>query len=81
MRGFLRRIDVSLRIDIVAAADGGILPAGVGLETYDGVTMTGSALNVYNGGDPVTRQIRTREGRLCRPACRSFGSCWDCKSR
>ena len=49
----LRRIDASLRIDIVAAADVGVLPAGVGLETYDGVTMTGSALNIYNGGDPV----------------------------
>jgi len=71
----LRRIDASLRIDIVAAADGGVVPAGVGLETYDGVTMTGSALNVYNGGDPVTRQIELAKAVFA-AGVPFFGSCW-----
>jgi GMP synthase (glutamine-hydrolysing) len=71
----LRRIDASLRIDIVTAADGGVLPAGVGLETYDGVTMTGSALNVYNGGDPVTRQIELAKAVFA-AGVPFFGSCW-----
>ncbi len=48
----LQRIDSSLRVDIVTAADGAALPAGVALDDYDGVTMTGSALNIYNGGAP-----------------------------
>jgi GMP synthase (glutamine-hydrolysing) len=54
----LRRIEPSLHIDIVTAADGDAkLPAGAGLDSYDGVTMTGSALNIYHGGAAVARQI------------------------
>jgi GMP synthase (glutamine-hydrolysing) len=71
----LRRIDASLRIDIVTAADGDVLPAGVGLDAYDGVTMTGSALNVYNGGDPVTRQIELAKAVFA-AGVPFFGSCW-----
>src|SRR6202035_2982573 len=58
----LHRLDPSLRIDILAAADGAALAEGVGLESYDGVTMTGSALNIYNGGAPATRQIGLAKG-------------------
>ncbi len=47
----------------------------VGLETYDGVTMTGSALNVYNGGDPVTRQIELAKAVFA-AGVPFFGSCW-----
>jgi GMP synthase (glutamine-hydrolysing) len=71
----LRRIDPSLRIDIVAAADGATLPAGVGLESYDGVTMTGSALNIYHGGAPVTRQIDLARAVFA-AGVPFFGSCW-----
>ena len=53
----LKRIDATLDVDIVTTADGAALPAGTSLASYDGVTMTGSALNVYNGGLPVTRQV------------------------
>jgi GMP synthase (glutamine-hydrolysing) len=54
----LRRIDSALQIDIVTAADGEAqFPPGVGLADYDGVTMTGSALNIYHGGPAVRRQI------------------------
>ena len=71
----LQRVDPSLRIDIVATADGAVLPAGVGLEHYDGVTMTGSALNIYNGGAPVTRQIELAKAVFA-AGVPFFGSCW-----
>ena len=72
----LRRIDPSLRIDIVTAADGEPkMPAGVGLEDYDGVTMTGSALNIYNGGAAVTRQIELAKA-IFAVGVPFFGSCW-----
>jgi GMP synthase (glutamine-hydrolysing) len=71
----LHRIDSSLRIDIVTAADGAVLPAGVGLENYDGVTMTGSALNIYNGGAPVTRQVELAKAVFA-AGVPFFGSCW-----
>jgi GMP synthase (glutamine-hydrolysing) len=72
----LRRIDSSLEIDIVLAADAEPkLPRGVGLESYDGVTMTGSALNIYNGGAPVTRQIELAKAVFA-AGVPFFGSCW-----
>lgn len=71
----MKRIDSSLRIDIVAAADGAALPTGVGLESYDGVAMTGSALNIYDGGAPVTRQIELAKAVFA-TGVPFFGSCW-----
>jgi GMP synthase (glutamine-hydrolysing) len=71
----LNRIDSSLRVDTLAAADGAALPAGVGLESYDGVTMTGSALNIYRGGAPVTRQVELAKDVLA-AGVPFFGSCW-----
>ncbi len=72
----LRRIDASLRVDIVLAADAEPrFPAGVGLASYDGVTMTGSALNIYNGGAPVTRQIELAKAVFA-AGVPFFGSCW-----
>jgi GMP synthase (glutamine-hydrolysing) len=72
----LRRLDPSLRIDIVPVADGNpVFPAGVGLASYDGVTMTGSALNIYNGGAPVTRQIEFARA-VFDAGVPFFGSCW-----
>jgi GMP synthase (glutamine-hydrolysing) len=50
-------------------------PAGVGLEHYDGVTMTGSALNIYHGGAPVTRQIELAKAVFA-AGVPFFGSCW-----
>ncbi len=71
----LHRLDASLQIDVVLAADGDFeLPAG-GLENYDGVTMTGSALNIYNGGAPVTRQIELAKAVFA-AGIPFFGSCW-----
>jgi GMP synthase (glutamine-hydrolysing) len=71
----LQRIDASLCIDIVPAADGAAIPAGVGLESYDGVTMTGSALNIYNGGAPVMHQIELAKA-VFDAGVPFFGSCW-----
>jgi GMP synthase (glutamine-hydrolysing) len=71
----LRRLDSSLQIDIVCAADGATLPPGVALENYAGVTMTGSALNIYNGGAAVTRQIELVKAVFA-AGVPFFGSCW-----
>jgi GMP synthase (glutamine-hydrolysing) len=72
----LGRIDAELAIDIVTPADGPAqLTAGAGLEAYDGVTMTGSALNVYNGGAAVTRQVELARAVLT-AGVPFFGSCW-----
>lgn len=71
----LRRLDSSLQIDIVCAADGAALPPGVALDNYAGVTMTGSALNIYNGGAAVTRQIDLVKAVFA-AGVPFFGSCW-----
>lgn len=72
----LRRIDPALQIDIVLAADAEPqFPAGVALADYGGVTMTGSALNIYNGGAPVTRQIELAKAVFA-AGVPFFGSCW-----
>ena len=72
----LRDIDPTLHVDIVLGADAApTFPPGVGLEHYDGVTMTGSALNVYNGGAPVTRQIDLAKA-VFDAGVPFFGSCW-----
>jgi GMP synthase (glutamine-hydrolysing) len=72
----LRRIDPSLKVDIVLAADSKpAFPAGLGLASYDGVTMTGSALNIYNGGAPVTRQVELVKAVFA-AGMPFFGSCW-----
>ena len=71
----LRRLDASLQVDVLTAADGATLPPGVALDSYHGVTMTGSALNVYNGGAPVTRQIELAKAVFA-AGVPYFGSCW-----
>jgi GMP synthase (glutamine-hydrolysing) len=72
----LRRIDPELSIDIVLAADADPqFPDGISLSDYAGVTMTGSALNIYNGGAPVTRQIELAQAVFA-AGVPFFGSCW-----
>jgi GMP synthase (glutamine-hydrolysing) len=72
----LRRIDPTLHVDIVTPADGDArLPAGIALTDYDGAAITGSALNVYHGGDPVMRQIEFAR-QLFAAGIAVFGSCW-----
>jgi GMP synthase (glutamine-hydrolysing) len=72
----LRQIEADLQIDIVTAADAApVFPPGVGLEQYDGVTITGSALNIYQGGAPVLRQIELAQAVFA-AGVPFFGSCW-----
>jgi GMP synthase (glutamine-hydrolysing) len=62
--------------DIVRPADGQVrLPAGVALADYDGAVITGSALNVYQGGAPVERQVELARA-VSASAVPLFGSCW-----
>src|SRR3954447_12317581 len=56
------------------AEPGPNLPIG-GLESYDGVAITGSALNVYDGGPEITRQIELTRAVL-KSKTPLFGSCW-----
>ncbi|WP_027132909.1 type 1 glutamine amidotransferase [Geminicoccus roseus] len=57
------------------AFPGANLPDPAGLESYDGVAITGSALNIYDRGPAIDPQIE-----LARAVYRSrvpfFGSCW-----
>ncbi|MFG1345966.1 type 1 glutamine amidotransferase [Xanthobacter autotrophicus DSM 431] len=62
--------------DICYPADAGAnLPDAAGLEGYDGIAVTGSSLNIYNGGPEIRQQIE-----LIRTAFTTqvpiFGSCW-----
>jgi GMP synthase (glutamine-hydrolysing) len=71
----LRKLSPGAVVDICYPADPGAnLPLG-GLESYDGVAITGSALNVYDGGPAIEPQIE-----LARAVLKSktplFGSCW-----
>jgi GMP synthase (glutamine-hydrolysing) len=62
--------------DIVRPADGEVrLPSGVGMGDYDGVAITGSALNVYDGGEHIDRQIALARAVFA-SAVPFFGSCW-----
>jgi GMP synthase (glutamine-hydrolysing) len=62
--------------DICFPADPGAnLPDRAGLAGYDGVVITGSALNIYNGGAPVERQIDLARA-IFAASTPFFGSCW-----
>ena len=62
-------------VDICYPADPGANLPIDGLEGYDGVAITGSALNVYNGGPNIAPQIElAREVLKARTPL--FGSCW-----
>src|ERR1700691_4959746 len=62
--------------DIVRPADGEVrLPSGVGLADYDGVAITGSALNIYDGGEHIERQVELARAVFA-GAVPFFGSCW-----
>lgn len=71
----LRRLCPQLECDVVRAADDARLPPGVALEDYDGAAITGSALNVYDGGPPVQRQLELTRA-IFAAGVPMFGSCW-----
>jgi GMP synthase (glutamine-hydrolysing) len=62
--------------DIALPADEGAnLPDPAGLDSYDGVFLTGSALNIYDATPEITRQVELMRAIF---ACKTpvFGSCW-----
>ena len=62
--------------DIVRPADGEVRFApGTGLGSYDGVAITGSALNIYDGGLHIERQIELARAVFAE-GVPFFGSCW-----
>jgi len=62
--------------DIVRPADGEVqFTSGIRLEDYDGVAITGSALNVYDGGPHIERQIELARAVFA-AGVPFFGSCW-----
>src|SRR5262245_18742162 len=63
-------------VDICYPADPGAnLPDASGLDSYDGVAVTGSALNAYDAKPEVTAQIELMR-TLFGTATPCFGSCW-----
>jgi GMP synthase (glutamine-hydrolysing) len=72
----LRRLMPDLACDVIRPADAPpALPPGVSLQSYSGVTITGSALNVYSGGGAVDRQIEIAKA-VFEAGVPFFGSCW-----
>ena len=62
--------------DIVRPADAEVRFApGTGLSSYDGVAITGSALNVYDSGAHIERQIELARAVFA-AGMAFFGSCW-----
>ena len=62
--------------DIVRPADAEVhLSTGARLADYDGAVMTGSALNIYDGGAHIERQIDLARA-LFAGGIPFFGSCW-----
>ncbi len=70
----LQALHPRLHCDIVRPADGAVqLPAA--LADYDGVAVTGSALNIYDGGAHIERQIELARA-VYAAGVPFFGSCW-----
>jgi GMP synthase (glutamine-hydrolysing) len=62
--------------DIVRPADGEVrFAAGAALTSYDGAAITGSALNIYDGGAHIERQIELARAVFA-AGVPFFGSCW-----
>lgn len=72
----LQDIEPSAVCDLAFPADEGAnLPDAVGLESYDGIVLTGSHLNIYDRTPDILRQIDLmRAIYASRTPC--FGSCW-----
>ena len=57
------------------ADEGANLPDGAGLQAYDGIFLTGSALHIYQIEPAVTRQIELMRA-IYASGTPCFGSCW-----
>ncbi|MFB2551900.1 type 1 glutamine amidotransferase [Ensifer soli] len=70
----LRRLRADARVDIVAPADDAT-PAPLPLAAYDGIAITGSALNAYHDVPEVRRQVEFARAVFA-AGTPFFGSCW-----
>jgi GMP synthase (glutamine-hydrolysing) len=62
--------------DLAFPADAGAnLPDPAGLESYDGIVVTGSALSIYDATPAVTRQVDLMRA-VYASGTPAFGSCW-----
>jgi len=72
----LRSLCPGARVDICFPADlGANLPDRMGLEGYDGIAITGSALNIYDLGPSIMRQVELARS-VFETDTPFFGSCW-----
>jgi GMP synthase (glutamine-hydrolysing) len=72
----LQSIEPGAVCDLAFPADEGAnLPDPAGLQSYDGIALTGSALNVYDLTPPITRQIDLMRA-IYASGTPAFGSCW-----
>jgi len=72
----LKELLPTASVDICYAADPGAnLPGRCGLESYDGVAITGSALHVYDRGPHIDQQIELARS-VFESSTPLFGSCW-----
>ena len=72
----LKELAEDAECDIVFPADpDGALPDGAGFESYDGAFITGSWLNLYDGGPAIERQIELVRA-IYAARMPLFGSCW-----
>lgn len=67
--------DPDVACTTVNVADGEWLPSGTGLAAFDGVVVTGSPLNIYDGGQSITRQIEAARAVFA-ARLPVWGSCW-----
>jgi GMP synthase (glutamine-hydrolysing) len=74
--GLLRDLWPGVVTDICHPADPGAnLPDACGIDGYDGVVLTGSALHVYDGGPHVDPQVALARA-VMKAGIPVFGSCW-----
>lgn len=74
--GVLRSLAPDASVDICFAADpGAAVPDSDGLTAYDGVTITGSALNIWRAEDAAMRQVELARAVFA-ARVPFFGSCW-----
>ena len=72
----LQRIEPGSVCDLAFPADEGAnVPDPAGLQSYDGVVLTGSALNLYDATPAVMRQVDLMRA-VYASGTPAFGSCW-----
>lgn len=72
----LRELAPGATVDICYPADPGAnLPDSGGLDGYDGIAITGSSLNIYQGGPAIAPQIALIQAAFA-TGVPVFGSCW-----